>query len=170
MVRFLALLATLVAVNACNAGPLQWSDAETWSATDSWVTCEREMDLDFPSGTACDALRGAIVGTTGSPRPPRQVNGRNIVLGFDRCTTTLRANDTVDPSTCAFTFVTGDDIRSPRRSYALTLTATAVEVTRESWRVQTRVRWTMRGTVIEGTTTRDVLGRAFTFTGLLPVR
>lgn len=167
MVRFLALLATLVAVNACNAGPLQWSDAETWSATDQGGLCVRDVVTDSWSADACGVLNARFA----MQRMGRSVSGRAVTLGIDTCLAALRADDSVTPVTCVLPEVrrTRDD--GSWTNYAITLTAARATITRESWRVSTVLTWTVGGVVSRSVgdsyPIRAVLP---TYSTLLPVR
>lgn len=169
-------LPALALLAACNAGPLQTSDAQTWSATDAWVGCESDAGADagqrLMTDEACRALENALVGSGGVSRPARQVTARALTVGFDRCMATLRADDTIEPASCHFDITERDQAQATRR-YVFTLSAASVDVTRESWRVLTQTRWTLRGTVAvtsASSGTFPILGRAVTSTVLLPVR
>jgi|688.fasta_scaffold982141_2 hypothetical protein len=168
MTRLAALLLLLLLLVACNSGPLQWTDTENWTAGDSWRSCQPDTANDFASFDACNALSVELV-ESNSDRVGTRVVARNaITVGLGRCTATLRSDDSAAPASCSVEFTTGDDIRTPRRTYSTTLSVIGVDVARESWRIRTTSMWSVRGTVTRNGTQENIASTAFFSTILTP--
>lgn len=146
-------LPCLALLAACNAGPLQWSDAQTWSVTEQNI---RDC-AESPSNTgACDAANA----NSREPRT-RVVSRQALDAGFGACVVTVRPDDTIEPRTCVITHTVAH--RDGMRRHDIRAVPMSAIVTRESWYVNVRVMWRMTGTVreLEGQPREEMINGTF---------